>query len=88
MAYKTYYTQKADKQLSKLTASDINKVIQKIGKLTIPFPQNLDIRKMINAPDFYRMRCGKVRILFETDKKRKEIWIRMIKYRGSAYKKI
>jgi len=85
MAYKVFYTSKAEKQLTKLSQTDIPKVIQKIGKLNVPFPVNLDIRKMVNTPNFYRLRAGKVRVIFEILDTSKEIWIRKIKYRGSVY---
>lgn len=85
MAYQVFFTTKAEKQLTKLAHSDAKKVIKKIEALTIPLPQNLDIRKMVNTPQFYRLRQGKVRVLFEVDDKKQEIWIRKIKYRGSIY---
>ena len=86
MAYKLLYTSKSDKQLSKLSRQDIKKVLIRLEMLTIPFPQNLDIRKMTNTPNFYRLRVGNVRVIFEIIEKKKELWIRKIKYRGGAYK--
>ncbi|OGY49294.1 MAG: hypothetical protein A3D39_00500 [Candidatus Buchananbacteria bacterium RIFCSPHIGHO2_02_FULL_39_17] len=86
MSYEIFFTTKAEKQLTRLAHTDVKKVIQKVGTLTVPLPQNLDIRKMVNTPNFYRLRIGKVRVLFEVDDKTQEIWIRKIKYRGAVYK--
>ena len=86
MTCRVFYTSQVEKQLKKLSSTDIKRVIQKTKLLTLPLSENFDIQKMVNAANFYRLRVGKVRILFEIENKQKEIWIRAIKYRGSIYK--
>ena len=84
--YKIYFTKKAEKELDKLASSDIKSILNKIIKLTIPFPENLDIKKLSGVLGFYRLRIGKVRIIFEILDNKEEIWIRKVGYRQSIYK--
>ena len=84
--YEVLFTNKAEKELGKLAQADAKRLVEKLHKLTYPFPTNLDILKMEGYEGFYRLRVGQVRTLFEVDFSRKEIWIRKIKYRGSVYK--
>ena len=84
--YEILFTKKAEKELGKLAYTDSQRLIQKLQKLSYPFVSNFDIVKMGGYEVFYRLRVGKVRAIFELDHKNKEIWIRKIKYRGSAYK--
>jgi len=85
--YKILFTKKVDKELSKISKSDAKRVIEKLLKLDYPFPINFDIDKMTNRSDYFRLRVGTIRALFEIDHTKKEIWIRKIKYRGQVYKK-
>jgi mRNA interferase RelE/StbE len=84
--YKVFFTSKSDKELSKLASIDIDKVLLKISQLTSPFETNLDIKKLVNYPDYYRLRIGQIRVIFEVDKLKKEVWIRKIGYRGGVYR--
>jgi len=83
--YEVYFTKKSDKDLSKLTSKDTKRILQKISKLTFPFPKNLDIKPIVGVKGFYRLRSGKLRVIFEADKEKKEIWIRKVGYRGGIY---
>ncbi|KKQ92112.1 MAG: hypothetical protein UT58_C0005G0014 [Microgenomates group bacterium GW2011_GWC1_39_7b] len=87
MAYKVIVTKKTDKQLQKLSKIDVKRIVEKILRLSYPFPSNYDISKMAEAHDYFRLRVGTIRTIFEIDHDRKEIWIRKIKYRGQVYKK-
>jgi len=84
--YKIVFSKKADKELSKLTKTDIKRVIDFLQKFSHPFFPNLDIKKLSNTPDFYRIRLGKIRIIFEINHHQKEIWIRKVGYRSSVYR--
>jgi len=84
--YKIFAPIKVDKQLSKLARQDAKKVSQAILKLTNPFRKDLDIKKITGQKDFYRLRIGKVRAIFEVDKEKKEVWIRKVGYRASVYR--
>lgn len=83
--YKVYFTARAEKELDKLAGIDTQRTLDKISLLKSPFTSNLDIKKLINTPDFYRLRVGKARIIFEIVEKKKEVWIRKIGYRGGIY---
>jgi len=84
--YKIFITSKAKKQLVRLAKKDAKKTVQIILKITYPFSRNLDIKKIVGQNKFYRLRFGRVRVIFEIDKKKKEIWIRKIDYRSGAYR--
>ncbi|OGG28680.1 hypothetical protein A2971_03170 [Candidatus Gottesmanbacteria bacterium RIFCSPLOWO2_01_FULL_46_21] len=60
-------------------------MIHRLQQLDVPFPNNLDIKKMSGTPGFYRLRSGSVRAIFEILEKQKEIWVRKIDYRGNIY---
>lgn len=83
--YQVFFTAKAEKELLRLSTTDKKRVLQKIQKLSSPFSHSLNIKKLINVTSFYRLRIGKVRIIFEIDHQEKEVWIRKIGYRGSIY---
>lgn len=83
--YKVVLTQKADKELSRLSSVDIKRVIEKFPLLSSPFSSNLDVKKLTGASGFYRIRIGKVRIIFEILADKKEVWVRKIGYRGGVY---
>lgn len=84
--YEVYFTKKSEKQLNKIAKLNRKNLLVKIAKLTFPFPINFDIDSMSGVDDFYRLRSGNIRIIIEVDQKKKEIWIRKIKYRGEIYK--
>ncbi|MBM3282984.1 hypothetical protein FJY90_01895 [Candidatus Gottesmanbacteria bacterium] len=66
--------------------TDIPKIISRLPLLNSPFSTNLDIKKIVESTNFYRLRIGKVRIIFEILNKEKEVWIRKIGYRGGIYR--
>lgn len=84
--FKTLYTCKAEKDLIKLSSIDKDNTLSHIGKLDFPYPTNLDIKKMTNTPNFFRLKFGKVRVLFEIDNPAGTIWIRKIRYRKDIYR--
>lgn len=83
--FKIFLTKKSEKNLTQLASYDAKNIIQRLQKLEIPFPKNLDIKKMSGVPGFYRLRSGSVRAIFEVLEKEKEIWVRKIDYRGHVY---
>lgn len=85
--YKIFVTKKAEKELDKLSSSDIKQVVKKIPQLSSPFKTgNMDIKKLSGIRGFYRLRIGKIRIIFEIDEDKREIWIRKIGYRSRVYR--
>lgn len=83
--YKIFFTARSQKELSRLASVDMNRILPKISLLSSPFSHNLDIKKLVNCPDFYRLWGGQVRVIFEIDVTKKEVWIRKIGYRGRVY---
>lgn len=84
--YEVYFTKRSKKELNKIAKLDRKNLLIKIAKLTFPFPINFDIDRISGVDDFYRLRSGNIRMIIEVDQKKKQIWIRKIKYRGSIYK--
>lgn len=84
--YKILYTEKTKKELFKLSSIDIERSLKKISNLDIPFQPNLNIRKMTETDNFYRLKFNKIRIIFEVLSSQKIIWIRKIAYRKDVYR--
>lgn len=83
--FSVYLTKKAEKHFQKIATLDKRKILAKLDLLTYPFPTELDIKHLVGVDDFYRLRVGKLRVIFEVDKNKKEIWVRRIGYRGGVY---
>lgn len=83
--YAIFFTKKSEKDLTHLAVHDAKNIVRRLRQLDIPFPINLDTKKMSGAPGFYRLRSGSTRAIFEVLEDRKEIWIRKIDYRGNIY---
>ena len=48
---------------------------------------NIDLRKLVgNWSGYYRIRVGKIRIIFKVFKEEREIFVERIDYRGNVYK--
>ena len=65
MKYKVFLERKAQKQLENLDSS-IGKIIrERIQKLKRGFSPELDIKKLKGYKNYYRLRVGEYRVLFE-----------------------
>jgi mRNA interferase RelE/StbE len=86
MKYKVYYTTKANKHLGKLHPHHRGLVVNKTNKLaSIHESSNKQVKRMKGISDLFRLRVGKVRVLFRIDHKKKEILVLDIGYRGQIY---
>jgi len=85
-SFRLFYTEKAKKELSRLALSDVTKTISQIGQLTFPFPTQLNIKKMKDVPDFFRLKFGKVRVIFTINYESNSLIIRKIGYRKDIYR--
>ncbi len=84
---KIFFTKRAEKDLLKLSLVDRQKVIAKIKHLSLPLQRsNLNIKTLVGVKGFYRLRIGNIRVIFEVDNNRYEIWIRLIGYRSHIYR--
>lgn len=84
--FKVFLTKRVDKEINKLSSRDIKYTLNKIATLNYPFPTNLDIKALVGVKGFYRIRIGKVRVIFEVDQEKREIWIRKVDYRSRIYR--
>lgn len=84
--FKILFHPKALKQLKKLPKRDQEKIIKAIYKLKKnPFSPKLDTRRFYRTIKSYRIRTGDLRAIYELDKKKKEVYIRYLGYRGQVY---
>lgn len=75
----------AEKQLLKLPPVDQEKILEKISLLSVNSEQ-LDIKKLHDIKDGYRMRHGNYRIIYQAIKTEKVLHILFIAPRKDAYK--
>ncbi len=89
------FSRDAIKFLEKITEKDKERIRQKTKILVIsieeqgiiPF-RELDIKKLSGEwSEFFRMRIGKIRIIFRIDRKADSILVYEIDFRGDVYKK-
>lgn len=83
--YSLVFTKRAEKELSRLAGSDIKRLLAKIEQLSSPFTAPLDIKKLSSIQGYYRLRVESMRVIFEIDQEKREVWIRSIGYRGNMY---
>ncbi len=83
----------AVKFIEKITEKDKDRIRQKIKTLVlaieeqgiIPF-REMDIKKLSGDwVGFFRMRVGKMRVIFRIDKEKDELWVYEIDFRGDVY---
>lgn len=80
-------TKQFRRDLVRLGTTDSKKVTKKIQQLPqFPKTPQLNIKKMKNKDDIFRLRVGDVRVLFSYDKKRQILILTQAQYRGSIYK--
>lgn len=84
--YKLLYHPDSIKKLNRLHPNDRKRIINKLTILSNNLhDMSLDIRKLVNTKNSFRLRAGDVRGIFEKDEARKTIYIWDIDYRGSIY---
>jgi mRNA interferase RelE/StbE len=88
MKWKVRYSKEAEKFINEQDIRDkvrnaIRKFLQKMKGEDI----NIDLKKLMGHWEgYYRIRIGKIRIIFDISKKTKEIFIEKVDYRGDIYK--
>lgn len=84
--YKLLFHPQAIKKLKRLHPNDQKRILRKIDRLSQnPRTKALDIKKLVNTQNSFRLRSGDIRAIFEVDKKTETIHIWDIDYRGSIY---
>ncbi len=83
--YYLLYHPRCEKGLRKLNKKLQIKVISRIEKLVQnPFAK-MDIKKMAQTKQSYRLRLGELRVIYEVDQKTKTIYVQEIAFRGQIY---
>lgn len=84
MKYSIVFTESADKQLKKLSASVQRLVVDKIKKLDINQPNN-NIKKLVGSLDFYRLRVGDYRVIYQIKHDKLIVLIVKVGHRKNIY---
>jgi mRNA interferase RelE/StbE len=82
--YSVIFTEKAEKDLSKIDHKIAQKIYQKFNEL-VAGNQNLDIIKMQGNNDNYRLRCGDYRAIFKIQKEIIVILVIKVGHRREVY---
>ncbi|PID84297.1 hypothetical protein CSB09_01605 [Candidatus Gracilibacteria bacterium] len=77
---------KIQKFLKKLSAKEIQILLYLLEKIKAGDTNDLDTKKLRGRENLYRVRKGKIRIIFR--KEREKLIIIDVNYRGGAYKDI
>lgn len=87
MAWKLLYHPRAVKQLKRLHRKDQKSVLDNLTKLAkSPQDKSFDLTPLAGTKRSYRMRVGKVRLIFEKDTKKRIMYIWRVKYRKDIYR--
>ena len=78
---------RVDKELVRIHPNDKKKVFKFLSKLVdSPFPKGIDIMKMTGTESTYRVKIGKLRIIYTVLQKENRIIITRVRYRKTAYR--
>ncbi|MFH1956101.1 MAG: type II toxin-antitoxin system RelE/ParE family toxin [Patescibacteria group bacterium] len=84
MPYEVFLERNAEKDLHKLPSKIRNKVIGIILELKND-PRPLKVRKITDSRDYFRVKAGDYRIVYEISDKEKRVNIFRIRHRKEAY---
>ena len=86
--FKLIYHKRSLKFLEKVSRDNARYIIKKLENLQKnPMAKNANVAKLAGEiENAYRLRIGKIRVLYELDLENKAIYILNINYRGSIYK--
>jgi mRNA interferase RelE/StbE len=82
--YSILFTESADKQLQKLSASVQRLIVDKIKKLDINQPNN-NIKKLVGFLDFYRLCVGDYRVVYQIKHDKLIVLIVKVGHRKNVY---
>ncbi len=86
MPYKILIEKKAEKDLEKIPKELQIKIISKI--LELKDSPKLNARKISGSNNYYRIRIGDYRAVYEINNKRREIVLFIIRHRNKVYRKL
>ena len=81
--YEIIYYSKAEKELSKINKKEAKVIYQEISQLKFdPHPQ-MSIK--LKGNEYYRLRIGNYRVIYEIDEKTIKVIVITIKHRSESY---
>lgn len=85
--YRVILSKRAFKFLDSLDGKTRQRVIEHLDCLADYsfYDKSLDLCKLKGQRDYYRLRTGKIRIIFMLDKNAQAILVRKVAYREAAY---
>lgn len=84
--YKVVIHPRAYKFIKRLPERQAILLQRKLEKLGFnPFQSRLDVKRMKLTKRSWRLRLGKIRVIYEVLEKEKAIWVAKIKFRGDIY---
>lgn len=84
--YKNFYSLDSKEDLNGLEDKKRKQIILKIKQLSFPFVESLNVKKLTGLDNFYRIRIGKIRVIFQINHEQKRIIIRKIGFRKDVYR--
>jgi len=87
MAHEIFIEKKAEKDLRRLPKNYQNKIIQKILNLK-DNPKPIEARRITSSENYYRIRVGDYRIIYEINYKEKRINIFRVRHRKEVYRNL
>lgn len=86
MTYKVIFHRRCNKFLAKIGRKQYDAIIEKLDELAEnPLSENLNIKKLRDSANLYRLRIGNVRAAYSFDPKEKTIFVHEIDFRGNIY---
>ncbi len=83
--YKIAVKPSAEKNFSRIPKKFQEKILQKLKFLEVnPFQPGLDIKKLAGSKRSYRLRVGELRVIYELETNRKEIFVTDIDFRRTT----
>ena len=87
MDYKVFIEGRAEKDLSKVP----KKITRRVVRIIIKFKKNprpAGVRKISGSANYYRVRVGDWRIVYEINDKSRQVYVFRIRHRKEAYKNL
>ncbi len=82
MTYSVFLHPKAAKELKKLEASIRTRIVKRLNELR----ENPDVKgKRLSQSDFWSLRVGDYRVIYETDRDKKQVLVLFVGHRSKVY---
>ncbi|KKQ51675.1 hypothetical protein A2865_00700 [Candidatus Woesebacteria bacterium RIFCSPHIGHO2_01_FULL_39_17] len=86
--YSIKYDKRAVKQIKRLPLSERKRITDKIHQLGADIlPSQLNVKKFTKTKKSFRLKIGKIRVIYQVDKDMKLILIKKVGHRGDIYKR-